>query len=110
VPKDYIETVTDIRKLIREEADTERRSKLRANIDTIDVEYGKMREQVTELRLLAASSLSRQAVEKIATDAAAVLNERLNGLEYLVKGLLLAVILEVIGGVTIAWIVHGMHP
>lgn len=110
MPRDYTSTVSDIRKLIREEADAERRAKLQANLDKIDNEYTAMRETVTNLRILAASSLSADAVRKIAADAAAVLTERVDNLVWLVRGVIIATVLEVIGGVTIAWIVHGMHP
>lgn len=104
----YVETVTDIRKIIREEADAERRAKLQANIDKIDNEYAAMKETVTNLRILAASTLSADAVKSIAESGVKVLTERVQGLDYLVKGMLVATVLEVIGGVTIAIIVHGL--
>ena len=108
-PKNYTETVTDLRQLIREEQDAERRQKLRENIDQIDSDYSKMREQVTNLRILAASQLSGDAVRKIAADAAGVLTERVDNLVWMVRGIIVAVALEVIGGVTVAWFVHGLQ-
>jgi hypothetical protein len=106
----YTDTVTDVRKLIREEQDTERRKALQTNIDRIDAEYSAMRETVTNLRILAASSLSAEAVKAIAESGVKVLAERVEGLTWLVRGVIIATVLEIAGGVTVAWIVHGMHP
>lgn len=106
----YTDTVTDVRKLIREEQDTERRAALQTNIDRIDAEYSAMRETVTNLRILAASSLSADAVKAIAESGVKVLEERVEGLTWLVRGVIVATVIEIIGGVTVAWIVHGMHP
>jgi hypothetical protein len=106
----FTETMTDVRKVIREEVDAERRAKLQSNLDKIDADFQAMRETVTSLRIVAASTLTADAVRKIAEDGCRVLAERVKGLDYLVKGLLFAVVLEVIGGVTVAWIVHGMRP
>jgi hypothetical protein len=68
-----------------------------------------MRETVTNLRILAASSLSADAVKAIAESGVKVLAERVDNLQWLVRGVIIATALEIVAGCFVAWIVHGMH-
>jgi limonene-1,2-epoxide hydrolase len=103
----YTETVTDIRALIREEADTERKRVLLSNLDRLDKEYLDMREAITALRIAAAGNLSNDAIKRIAEDAVKVLHERVAWLVWMMRGVIVTFVVEVLAGAIVGFLMHG---
>jgi hypothetical protein len=105
---DYTETIRDLRAALRKESDDARRATLLANLETFDREYREMKESITSLRLANAVACSPAEAKLIANEAIGVLAERVKGLDFLVKGVVVAAIVQIIGGVTLAFIIHGL--
>lgn len=105
---DYTQSMLDVRKAVRDEVDAERRAKLQTNLDRIETEHARMSESLTNLRIAAASSLTGDAVRKIAEDAARVLSERVDWLVWMVRSLIAVVVLQILGGLTLAYFVHAL--
>lgn len=85
---EYTDTVRDIHALIRREASDAKRATLTANVDKMAAQLERQRDQLVDLR---------------------VLTERVDGLVWLVRGVVVTCALEIIAGVTVALMVKG-HP
>lgn len=83
---EYTETVRDLHALIRREADDEKRTALAANVDKMALQLERQRDQLAAL---------------------AVITERVDGLTWLVRSVIVASLLEIIVGAGVALIVHG---
>jgi hypothetical protein len=86
---EYTDTVRDLHALIRREADDGKRKTLSENVDKM------------------AAQLERLGQERTAL---AVLTERVDGLVWLVRGVVVTCALEIIAGVVVALMVRGGHP
>lgn len=75
VRNEYTETVRDIQALIRKEADAQKRADLAANVERMQTQIERQKDQLSDMR---------------------VLEERIKGIDYLVKGVLILGLLEVI--------------
>jgi hypothetical protein len=105
---DYTETIRDLRAALTKERDDARRLTLLANLEQFDREYREMKVDITNLRLQNAVACSPAEAKVIANEAIGVLAERVKGLDYLVKGVVVASVVQIIGGVTLAFIIHGL--
>lgn len=85
-PQQYSETVRDLHALIRREASDSKRDALSEDVDRMAEQLEKQRDALTELK---------------------VLSERVDGLVWLVRGVVVACLMEVIAGVIVALLVHG---
>jgi hypothetical protein len=103
----YTDTMRDVKAAVQAERDQARREMFLANLETIDREHAKMKEELLTLRIAAAGVASAKDASDI-TIATKVLSERVEGLTWLVRGVIVAVVLEIIGGTVVAFIVHGM--
>lgn len=83
---EYTDTVRDVKALIRREADEEKRASLNANIDRMAAQIERQRDRMTDLD---------------------VLKERVDGLVWMVRGVIVTTALEIIAGVIVALIVKG---
>jgi hypothetical protein len=83
---EYTDTVRDVKALIRREADEDKRAALAANIDKMALQIERQRDQLTDLR---------------------VLSERVDGLVWLVRGVILTCALEIIAGLVVAMAIKG---
>ena len=81
VRNEYTETVRDVQALIRKEADAQKRADLAANVERMQTQIERQKEQLADMR---------------------VLEERIKGIDYLVKGVLILGLLEIIVGVAVA--------
>lgn len=81
VRNEYTETVRDLQALIRKEADAQKRADLAANVERMQTQIERQKDQLADLR---------------------VLEERIKGIDYLVKGVLILGLLEVVGGIVVA--------
>lgn len=81
VRNEYTETVRDLQALIRKEADAQKRADLAANVERMQTQIERQKDQLGDMR---------------------VLEERVKGIDYLVKGVLILVFLEVVGGLVVA--------
>lgn len=81
VRNEYTETVRDLQALIRKEADAQKRVDLAANVERMQTQIERQKDQLGDMR---------------------VLEERVKGIDYLVKGVLILVFLEVVGGLVVA--------
>ena len=84
VRNEYTETVRDVQALIRKEADAQKRADLAANVERMQTQIERQKEQLADMR---------------------VLEERIKGIDYLVKGVLILGLIEVAVGVVVAVIV-----
>lgn len=82
---EYTQTVSDLHALIRREAG-EKRQALAANVDKMAAQLERQRDQLTTLE---------------------VLKERVDSLTWLVRSVIVATLLEIIAGATVALLVHG---
>jgi hypothetical protein len=83
---EYTDTVRDLHALIRREADDDKRQQLAVNVDKMATQLERQRDQLTDLR---------------------VLTERVDGLVWLVRGVVVTVGLEVVAGIVVALLVKG---
>lgn len=84
---EYTDTVRDLHALIRKEAG-EKRALLAANVDKMATQLERQRDQLTDLK---------------------VLTERVEGLTWLVRGVIVTLALEIVGGVIVGLLLraHG---
>lgn len=106
--RDYTETVRDVRKLVQQERDEDRRQQLLKNVDAMDREFQTMRAEITTLRIQNANVATKEDAKRIAQDELRTLVERVEWNTWLLRGVIVATVLEIIGGITVAFIVHGM--
>jgi hypothetical protein len=83
---EYTDTVRDLHALIRREASDAKRVVLAANVDKMAAQLERQRDQLVDLK---------------------VLTERVDGLVWLVRGVVVATALEVVGGIVVALLVKG---
>jgi len=86
IKNEYTETVRDLQALIRREAEASKRADLLANVDKMQLQIERQREQLGSL---------------------AVLCERVDGLVWLVRGVVVATALEIVAGIVVALLVKG---
>jgi hypothetical protein len=84
---EYTDTVRDLHALIRREAADDKRASLTANVDKMAAQLERQRDQLTDLR---------------------VLSERVDGLVWLVRGVVVATAVEIAAGIVIGLLVK--HP
>jgi acetylornithine deacetylase/succinyl-diaminopimelate desuccinylase-like protein len=109
VMPDYTETIRDLRAAVRKENDDARRETLLSNLSAFEREYREMKESITNLRLLNAVACSPADAKAIAKEAVAVLTERVEWHTWLLRAVILATIVQLIGGLIIAIILHGIR-
>jgi hypothetical protein len=85
---EYTDTVRDLKALVRREADDEKRKALEVNLDKMATQLERQKERLTDLK---------------------VLTERVDGLVWLVRGVIVVCAMEIAAGIIIALIVKG-HP
>jgi hypothetical protein len=83
---EYTETVRDLHTLIRREAAEDKRKSLSENVDRMALQLDRQREQLTDLK---------------------VLTERVDGLVWLVRGVVVTTAIEIIAGIVVALMVKG---
>jgi hypothetical protein len=83
---EYSDTVRDLHALIRREAADNKRQSLADNVDKMATQLERQRDQLTDVR---------------------VLEERLNGLSWLVKSVIVTVALEIVAGIVVALLLKG---
>jgi hypothetical protein len=83
---EYTDTVRDLHALIRREASDAKRAALTSNVDKMAAQLERQREQLTDLKVLA---------------------ERVDGLVWLVRGVVVTCALEIIAGVIVALLLKG---
>jgi hypothetical protein len=83
---EYTDTVRDLHLLIRREAADDKRKSLATNVDKMALQLERQREQLTDL---------------------AVLTERVDGLVWLVRGVIVTCALEIIAGIVVALMIKG---
>jgi DNA-binding transcriptional regulator GbsR (MarR family) len=85
---EYTDTVRDLKALIRREAADDKRQALTENVDKMAAQLERQRDQLVDLK---------------------VLTERVDGLVWLVRGVVVATALEVVAGIVVALMLKG-HP
>lgn len=83
---EYTDTVRDLHKLIRAEADLDKRETLTANVDKMAAQLERQRDQLTDLKVLA---------------------ERVEGLTWIVRGVIVTTALEIVVAVVVGLLVKG---
>ena len=83
---EYTDTVRDIKALIRREAAEDKRRALSDNVDKMAAQLERQREKLTDLE---------------------VLSERVDGLVWLVRGVIVVCAIEIVAGITVALLVKG---
>jgi hypothetical protein len=83
---EYSDTVRDLHALIRREAAEDKRKGLASNVDKMALQLERQREQLTDLK---------------------VLTERVDGLVWLVRGVVVTTAIEIIAGIVVALMVKG---
>jgi hypothetical protein len=83
---EYSDTVRDLKALIRREADDAKRQDLSLNVDKMAAQLERQQEKLTDLK---------------------VLTERVDGLVWLVRGVIVATALEVVAGIVVALLLKG---
>ena len=83
---EYTDTVRDLHALIRREASDAKRATLTTNVDKMAALIERQRDQLTDLRVLA---------------------ERVDGLVWLVRGVIVTCAIEIIAGVVVVLMVKG---
>lgn len=83
---EYTDTVRDLHALIRREGQEDKRKTLAANVDKMAQQLERQRDQLTDLK---------------------VLTERVDGLIWLVRGVIVTIGLEVIAGIIVALLMKG---
>jgi hypothetical protein len=83
---EYTDTVRDLKAMVRREADDEKRRELSENLDKMAAQLERQRDWYKDL---------------------AVLTERVDGLVWLVRGVLVVCAIEVVAGVIVALLVKG---
>ena len=83
---EYTDTVRDLHALIRKEASDAKRTILASNVDKMAAQLERQRDQLTDLKVLA---------------------ERVDGLVWLVRGVVVTCALEIIAGVAVALMIKG---
>lgn len=83
---EYTDTVRDLHALIRREASDAKRATLTTNVDRMAAQLERQRDQLVDLK---------------------VLTERVDGLVWLVRGVVVATALEVVAGIVVALLVKG---
>jgi hypothetical protein len=105
---DYTDTMRDVQAALRKENADARRGQLLANLEQFDREHRQMQVEITNLRLQNAVACSPADARIIANEVMGVLTERVSWHTWLLRGVIAATVIEVIGGVTIAFILHGI--
>ena len=85
---EYTDTVRDLKAMLRLEADAEKRQELARNLDKMQAQLERQRDLDKGL---------------------SVLTERVDGLVWLVRGVLVVCAIEIVAGVVVALLVKG-HP
>lgn len=83
---EYTDTVRDLHALIRKEASDQKRTELTRNVDMMAAQLERQRDQLIDLKVLA---------------------ERVDGLVWLVRGVVVTCALEIIAGVVVALMIKG---
>jgi DNA-binding transcriptional regulator GbsR (MarR family) len=86
---EYTDTVRDLKALLRREADEEKRRSLTENLDRMTTQLERQRERLTDLK---------------------VLKERVDGLTWLVRGVIVLFAVEAGAGVFVALLLKGKGP
>jgi hypothetical protein len=86
---EYTDTVRDLKALLRSEADEDKRRALTQNLDRMTTQLERQRERLTDLK---------------------VLKERVDGLVWLVRGVIVLFAVEAGAGVFVALLVKGHAP
>lgn len=84
---EYTDTVRDLHALIRREASDAKRTTLATNVDRMAAQLERQRDQLVDLK---------------------VLTERVDGLVWLVRGVVITCALEIIAGVAVALMLKGV--
>jgi hypothetical protein len=108
VMPDYTETLRDLRQAVRKENDEARRAQLLNNLEAFDRDYRQMQVDITNLRLQNAVACSPAEAKSIAKEAVAVLTERVEWHTWILRAVIVTTILQLIAGLIIAIIVHGI--
>jgi nitrogen fixation/metabolism regulation signal transduction histidine kinase len=85
---EYTDTVRDLKAMVRREADDEKRRELSENLDKMAAQLERQRDQLGDLK---------------------VLTERVDGLTWLVRGVIVLFAVEAGAGVFVALLLKG-HP
>lgn len=83
---EYTDTVRDLHALIRKEASDAKRTMLASNVDKMAAQLERQRDQLVNLN---------------------VLTERVDGLVWLVRGVVVTCAIEIIAGIVIALMIKG---
>lgn len=83
---EYTDTVRDLQALIRREAADSKRKTLSENVDKMAAQLERQRDQLTDLK---------------------VLTERVDGLLWLVRGVVVTTAVEIIAGIVVALMLKG---
>jgi hypothetical protein len=83
---EYTDTVRDLQALIRREAADDKRKSLSENVDKMFAQIERQRDELTNLKVLA---------------------ERVDGLVWLVRGVVVTCALQIIAGVFVALMIKG---
>ena len=86
---EYTDTVRDLKALVLREAADDKRRVLTDNIDKMAAQLERQRDQLTDLK---------------------VLTERVDGLVWLVRGVVVVCAIEIVAGVIVALLVKGHGP
>jgi hypothetical protein len=83
---EYTDTVRDLKSLIRREAEEDKRRELSENVDRMVTLIERQREKLTDL---------------------AVLTERVDGLTWMVRGVIVSTAVQIVAGIVIALLLKG---
>jgi hypothetical protein len=83
---EYTDTVRDLKALIRREAEEDKRRELSENVDRMVTLIERQREKLTDL---------------------AVLTERVDGLTWMVRGVIVSTAVQIVAGIVIALLLKG---
>jgi hypothetical protein len=86
---EYTDTVRDLKALVLREAAADKRRALTENINKMAAQLERQRDQMTDLK---------------------VLTERVDGLVWLVRGVVVVAAIEIVAGVIVALLVKGSAP
>jgi hypothetical protein len=104
---DFTKTQTDIGALVRDEAHRDRGRRLERDFTAMADEIKAQRAEITSLRLANATAVNVKDAKVIADDATKALTERVDWLVWMVRGVIVATVLEVVVGVVVAFLMKG---
>lgn len=104
---DFNSTQTDIGALVRDEAHRERGRRLERDFTAMADEIKAQRAEITGLRLANATAVNVKDAKEIADGATKTLTERVDWLVWMMKGVIVTAVLEIIVGVVVAFIMKG---